>query len=138
MLRVGTAFLDPAFEDRDLRRREAAVGRDGRHAPGLLVAGDALIQGAGFRLAGQQRDGAAMIGRSAGEGIEAQVGHALLAVLAMAVKAILRENRTNVATVVEARRSSGQAEREHREREAIEECSDAHIVSYLQLFFLQH
>ena len=119
---VSRALLDPLAQRLALLRRKRAVGIQRRHHVIRVRGEDAHDQFALLGLAGNdrafaQRDFAV---------IEAQLGFALVRVRAVAMKAVLRKDRANVAIEVDALgragcvRAKSQRERTKQEHQANE------------------
>ncbi len=107
VLLPGGALGDPAGEDLLLLGGDLLVRlRRGHDARGVLMP-DALENEAGGRLAGH--DGRALLARGEGAfaGIEAQVGHAGGTVRAVAVEAVIGENRAHLALEIDGRFGQG-------------------------------
>src|SRR5215204_2218872 len=100
MLCVRAALLNPAFQYAYLFRGECAIGRDRRHPPGRLLSRDAFDNATLLGMIGNECRAFAADSRRTLEAIESQFCHPLSTVLPMAVEAVLRQNRPDIATVV--------------------------------------
>src|SRR5579883_2204445 len=103
MRRIRCSLGDPAFERGNLFRRQRVAVLHGRHALAFIVGADALNEQA--FLGRCRNDGRAALARQKRRlsAIEAQLGGAVAVILAVAGKAIFRQNRSNIAVVIDRR-----------------------------------
>ena len=110
MVLKGGTLVDPALEDGDFGRREAAdfcVGR--RHHFLRVGTGDAEDDFALRALAGDDYGRAILFTEGSLAGIEAEFAFAAALIGAVAMKALVREDRPHLAAVVDRRSGGGSA-----------------------------
>lgn len=115
------ALGDPAAHQRDLLRRDVPIRFRRRHHVVAVVGLEAGDHLALIRLAGDDRRVPTEVARRFLRLIEAQFGLAVLRVLAVAVKAGLREDGADVAVELDLVRPGASQPEQHEERAAAEE-----------------
>ncbi len=98
---IRRTLVDPALERRDLRECQRVAALHGRHAFAFILGRNARDQQA---LAGRAgHEGRAALARQNGRlaAVQAQLGGAMAFILAVTGKTVLRQDRPNVAVVID-------------------------------------